>query len=1038
MLALLVRFSIRYAGIIIGLALLVLLYGSYRLSTAGLDIFPEFSPKRVIIQTEAPGLSPAQVEILVSKQIESAISGLVGLRSVHSESIQGLSVITASFQENSDVYRNRQLVSERLVRVASHLPPGMTPVAIPLSSSSATVLTIGLNSDSKSLMELRSLVDWTISPRLLAVPGVADVNVFGGETAQLQIQANPQQLRRFNLSLDDLINTATQAASHPGGGFIENSNQRFTVQVTNLPATPEQFSQLVVNTPASQNVRPPTLGEVATLSYAPEPPISAAQIMGKSGIVMMVIGQFGANTLSVSKQVEGVLQEFAPIFDNAHIQFHPHLFRPADYIERSVENLSEHLLLGSLFVLLVLCFFLFNIRTAFISALAIPISLMGAALVLLETGANLNIMVLGGLTIALGEVVDDAIIDTENIFRRLRENRFLPQPLPRRQVVFDASLEVRSSVVYASFIVALVFVPLLTLGGVAGRLFAPLGLSYILAILVSLLVALTVTPALCLLLLDTPTTGNQEPPLIRWLKPRYTVLLQSCFRHSNALLLSVAALCIAGISSFGYLNNQFLPELREGHYMIHTSNLPGTSLPESLRIGNKITSQVMGIDGVESVSQWAGRAERGADTYGSHYSEYEVRLKPLPGKHQQAVKDQIRSTLAGFPGITFEVNTFLTERIDETIAGYTTAVVVNIYGNDLTDLDQKAQQVAAIMREVTGAQDVQIRSLPTTPLVQVGLNYDQLALWSVSPGQVTAALQTAYETHVVGKNLQGNKIFDIAVTLPPELKNQAETIAQLPLRLPNGGLIKLGQVADIHYAAGRYNILHQDAQRLQTVTCNVSADQDLDEFMRTLKNRIAKQITFPADSYPEYTGAAIEQAEARKKLIIQSLLAGAGVLMLIYMAIGNLRIMLLTLVNLPFALLGGVLAVWLTNASLSVGSVVGFVTLFGITVRNSIMLLSHYRHLLEVEKLPWNLATATQGAQERLPSILMTALVTALAMFPIAVNSDNPGREIMGPMAAIIIGGLASSTALNLLLLPSLLLRYGNLAPAPLSEPDKR
>lgn len=1039
MLALLVRFSIRYAGIVIGLALLVLLYGSYRLSTAGLDIFPEFSPKRVIIQTEAPGLSPTQVEILVSKQIESAISGLVGLRSVHSESIQGLSVITASFQEISDVYRNRQLVSERLVRVASHLPPGMTPVAIPLSSSSATVLTIGLNSDRKSLMELRSLVDWTISPRLLAVPGVADVNVFGGETAQLQIQANPQQLRRFNLSLDDLINTATQAASHPGGGFIENSNQRFTVQVTDLPATPEQYSQLVVNTPISQNVRPPTLGEVATLRYAPEPPISAAQIMGKPGIVMMVIGQFGANTLTVSKQVEGVLQAFAPIFDNAHIQFHPHLFRPADYIERSVENLSEHLLLGSLFVLLVLCFFLFNIRTAFISALAIPISLMGAALVLLETGANLNIMVLGGLTIALGEVVDDAIIDTENIFRRLRENHFLPQPLPRRQVVFNASLEVRSSVVYASFIVALVFVPLLTLGGVAGRLFAPLGLSYILAILASLLVALTVTPALCLLLLGgTVATNNQEPPLIRWLKPRYTVLLQSCFRHSNALLVVIATLCIAGISSFDYLNSQFLPELREGHYMIHTSNLPGTSLQESLRIGNKITGQIMAIDGVESVSQWAGRAERGADTYGSHYSEYEVRLKPLPGKRQQAVKEQIRATLAEFPGITFEVNTFLTERIDETIAGYTTAVVVNIYGNDLTDLDQKARQVAAIMREVTGAQDVQIRSLPTTPLVQIGLNYDQLALWGVSPGQVTAALQTAYESHIVGKNLQGNKIFDIAVTLPTELKSQAETIAQLPIRLANGGLIKLGQVADIHYGADRYNILHQGAQRLQTVTCNVAANQDLDDFMQTLRHQVAKQITFPADSYPEYTGAAIEQAEARKKLIIQSLLAGAGVLMLIYMAIGNLRIMLLTLVNLPFALLGGVLAVWLTNASLSVGSVVGFVTLFGITVRNSIMLLSHYRHLLEVEKLPWNLATATQGAQERLPSILMTALVTALAMFPIAINSDNPGREIMGPMAAIIIGGLASSTTLNLLLLPSLLLRYGNLTSPPSSALDNR
>jgi Cu/Ag efflux pump CusA len=363
--------------------------------------------------------------------------------------------------------------------------------------------------------------------------------------------------------------------------------------------------------------------------------------------------------------------------------------------------------------------------------------------------------------------------------------------------------------------------------------------------------------------------------------------------------------------------------------------------------------------------------------------------------------------------------------VDETISGYTSPVVVNIYGNDLADIDKKAQQIADIMARVEGAEDVQIRSQPTTPLVQVRLNPEQLALWGILPAQVMNALQAAYETRVVGKNLQGNKIFDIAVTLSPELKKQAEPITQLPLRSPDGSLVKLGQLASIDYAAGRYNILHQGAQRLQTITCHV-ASKDLDGFIRELKNQVFKQITFQADSYPEFTGAAIAQADARRTLIVHALLAGAGVLMLIYMAIGNLQLMLLTLANLPFAFLGGVTAVWLTEASLSVGSVVGFVTLFGITVRNSIMLLSHYRHLLDIERLAWNVDTAIQGAQERLPSILMTALVTALAMFPIAFNSDNPGREIMGPMAAIIIGGLASSTVLNLLLLPGLLLRFGH------------
>jgi CzcA family heavy metal efflux pump len=1022
MLPTLVRFSIRFYGIVIALAVLILLYGSYRFATAGLDIFPEFSPKQVIIQTESPGLSSEQVEVLVTQQIETSISGLIGMKSVRSESIQGLSIITAIFDEDSDVYRNRQLISERLTTLAGHLPLGITPVAIPLSSSSATVLTIGLNKDDQTdLMALRSLVDWTIVPRLKAVPGVADVNVFGGDIQQLQIQVDPLQLHRFNLTLEDIIQAASKAGNIQGGGFIENNNQRFTLQMTGQPATPEQFGKIIVKRDQGRNV---TLGEVTTIQYAPEPPIGAAQILGKPGIVMMVIGQYGANTLSVSRQVEEVLQEFEPIFKKQAINFYSHLFRPADYIERSLSNLSGHLLIGGFFVLIILYLFLYNFRTAFISALAIPVSLVGAVIVLLESGVNLNIMVLGGLAIALGEVVDDAIIDTENIFRRLRENRLLAKPLPIAEVVYGASLEVRSSVVYASFIVALVFVPLLTLNGVAGRLFAPLGYSYILAILTSLLVALTLTPALCYMLLGNTVIANDDPPLIRRIKPLYKDLLGRVSRHFKPVIVGSVIVCLSGLLAFFSLDSKFLPELREGHYIIHTTSIPGTSLQESIRIGSKLTEQFMAIPGIQSVSQWAGRAERGADTYGSHYSEYEVRLEPMSGSEQQQIKDKIREILKGFPGILFEANTFLTERVDETISGYTSPVVVNIYGNDLNMLDAKAQEVARIMRGINGAADVQLRSPPGTPLLQINLNLDQLGFWGVLPAQIVDTLQAAYETRVVGKNIQGNKIYNVAVTLTPELRQQPESIAKLPIRTQDGTMITLEQVAEIRHSASRYNILHQGSQRRQTITGNV-LDRDLDEFMADLKERVFKEIPFSADIYPEFTGAAIEQAQARKELILHSLLAGAGVLIFIYIAIGSIRHVLLTLANLPFALIGGVAAVVLTGATLSVGSVVGFVTLFGITVRNSIMLLSHYRYLVEDEGKRWNLDTAVLGAQERLPSILMTALVTALAMFPIAFNSDNPGREIMGPMAAIIIGGLASSTLLNLLLLPAILLRYG-------------
>ncbi len=1021
MLSYLIRFSIRFYGIVIALALLVLIYGSYRFTTAGLDIFPEFAPKRVIIQAESPGLSSEQVELLVTRQIEISISGLVGLESVRSESIQGLAIVTATFNEKSDIYRNRQLINERLTGLSTHLPVGITPLAIPLSSSSATVLTIGLNSDSKDLMALRSLVDWTIVPRLLTVPGVADVNVFGGEVTQLQIQVDPIQLNRFNLAIEDIAQAASQAGVIQGAGFIENKNQRFTLQVTGLPATPEQFAKIIVKREQGRNI---TLGEVATLQYASEPAIGAAQIGGKQGIVLMIIGQYGANTLTVSRQVELALKEFEPLFNHEAITFFQHLFRPADYIERSLTNLSGHLLIGGLFVLIVLYLFLYNFRTAFISALAIPVSLMGAVIVLLETGVNLNIMVLGGLAIALGEVVDDAIIDTENIFRRLRENGLLSKPSSIAAVVYNASLEVRSSVVYASFIVALAFVPLLTLNGVAGRLFAPLGYSYILAILVSLLVALTLTPALCFILLGHKLNNTQDPPLIRYLKPLYQKLLVLVFNHTNKITLISIVVCLLSLLTFSKLDSKFLPELREGHYIVHTTSLPGTSLQESLRIGSQLTHQFMEIPGVQSVSQWAGRAQRGADTYGSHYSEYEVRLEPLSGAGQQQILDQLRQKLDQFPGILYEANTFLTERIDETISGYTAPVVVNLYGNDLNELDTKAQTLAKIMQEIPGAADVQMRSPLGTPLMQINLNLDQLGFLGVMPAQVINTIQAAYETQVVGKQFIGNKLINIAVALAPELRLQPEVIAQLPIRTEDGTLIRLEQVAEIRHTASRYNILHQGSQRRQTVTCTV-LNRDMDAFMEELKARVLKDIPVSVGSFSEFTGAGVEQAQARKELILHSLLAGIGVLIFIYIAISSLRNTALALVNLPFALIGGILAVVITGATLSVGSIVGFITLFGITVRNSIMLVSHYRYLVEVEGRVWNKETVILGAQERLPSILMTALVTALAMFPIAFNSDNPGREIMGPMAAIIIGGLTSSTLLNLCLLPAMLLRYG-------------
>jgi len=1022
MLGAIVRWSIRFRGLVVALACLLLIYGGYRLVGAGLDIFPEFSPKLVILQTEAPGLSAEEVEVLVTQPIESALGGLARLESMRSESIQGLSVVNLIFEESMALLEARQLVSERLARVGAALPAGLgPPVMVPLTSSSSTIKTIGFTSDTLSLMDLRTMVQWSVAPRLLRVPGVADLNIFGGDERHLQIRITPESLRRHNISLAELSAAAAEATGVRGAGVIQTANQQIAIRTDGQPRNAEDLAQVVLAASEAGTIR---IGDVAEVEFGAGVPISKAQIMGQPGIVVMVIGQLGAHTMGVSDNVEAALVEFEPVFADAAVTLHPNLFRPADYIERSLSNIIGHLTVGGLLVIGVLILFLFNLRTAFISASAIPLSLMAAALVLIEMGVSLNIMVLGGLAIALGEVVDDAIIDTENIFRRLRENRLRDDPLPTDEVVYQASMEVRGSVVHASFIVALVFVPLLTLSGVAGRMFEPLGIAYILAILASLLVALTVTPALGAMMIARGKLGDSDPPVIRAINRPYGAFLKGIGRAPRLTAIAVLALCGYGLALLPGLGGEFLPELREGHYMIHTSGVPGTSLDETIRTGTQITHEVLELPGVRSVSQWAGRAERGADTFGSHYSEYEVDLEPLSGPDQQRVLDGIREILRDFPGVSFEANTFLIERVDETISGYTAPVVVNIYGNDLDELDRKALEIARIMEAIPGATDVQLRAPPGTPVLGVRLQPERLARWGIKPLTVMDAVQTAFEGVEVGQIYEGNWVVPVTVVLDPAQRGKPTSLARLPVPASDGTLIALDELADIRHQSGRYVILRSGAQRVQTVTGNV-AGRDLSSFFDELKQRVNEEVELPRASYLEFTGSAAARAASQEELLVHSLLAGVGIMLILFVALKNVRNTLLVLVNLPFSLVGGVLAALVTGGTLSLGSLVGFVTLFGITLRNSIMLVSHYQHLVGEEGREWNLETAIQGAKHRLPSILITALGTALAMLPIAVNSDNPGREIMGPMASIIIGGLASSTALNLLILPAIMLKFG-------------
>lgn len=1027
MMSAIVRFSIRFYGVIIGLASLAVIYGLYSLTQANLDVFPEFSPTQVVIQTESPGLSAELVEVLVTQPIENSIAGTVGIDMMRSQSMPGLSVVTIIFKEGSDIYRNRQAVAERLGTLSGQLPQGIIPNITPLTSSASTVLGAGLTSNTRSLMELRTLVDWTIRPHLLAVNGVADVNVFGGDVRQFQIQVEPDKLIHYNLSLQEVLEAASHATGVRGGGYIENSNQRIVINSEGQALTPVHLAQMPVIHRNGQTIRMRDIGRVIE---GAAPSISAAAINGKPGVYLSVQGQLGANTKAVTEAVEKALRELEPTLAKEQVKLYPRLFRPANFIETAVDGVQTDILIGSVLVITVLFLFLFNARTAFISATAIPLSLLTAIIVLEYFGIGLNIMVLGGLAIALGEVVDDAIIDTENIFRRLRENRLLSTPRPLYQVVFDASMEVRSSVVYATIIVVMVFLPLLTLSGVAGKMFAPLGFAYISAIMASLVVALTLTPALCYLMLGHAKLESEDPPLIRVIKRGYVRMLRGIEGHYRLTVGIVTLLIALGLGILPLFKSQFIPNLNEGHFILHMTAVPGTSEQESLRIGERVADTLAKIDGIQSVAQWVGRAQNGADTFGTHYSEFEVEIGTLSGEEQSRILHEIRETLAGgeegngFPGVNFAINTFLTERIEETISGYAAAMVVNIYGQDLDALDRDARAVAGILASMPGAADVQVQSPPGTPQLVIRLRPERVAQWGMRPLDVLDSIRAAYEGIQVAQTFEGSRIIGVDVVLSPQARGNILQVGNLPLKNPEGRILRLKDIADIRQESGRSKILHAGAKRIQTVTSNV-VGRDIESFSDELKTRIKSEVAFAPGSYPEFTGEAEAQAQSRQDLIVHSLLAGVGIFLMLYIAFGRLRNLLLTFANLPFALIGGVLAAMFTGGWISLGSLVGFVTLFGITLRNSIMLVSHYQHLVDEEGMEWGLETALRGASERLPSILMTALVTALGLLPLAAGSGQPGREIEGPMATIIVGGLVTSTILNLLILPTIMLHFG-------------
>lgn len=1028
MLRAIVRSSLLRPGTALALGCGLLVWGVWTATHASLDVFPEFVPPQVVVQTEAPGLAPEQVEALVTLPVESALGGLGELASLRSESIQGLSVVTATFEESADVFHTRQLLTERLAELAGRLPQGVQPPRMSaLTSSTMDVLKIGLLSDTRSPMDLRALADWTVRPRLLAIPGVARVNVFGGEVRQLQVQVQPERLRARGLALSDVLTAARAATAIRGAGFIETDGQRILLQSEGQTLGAADLGRVAVAGQGAATVR---LADVARVVEGPAPAFGDTRIQGRPGVLLTMSSGYGTNTLEVTERLEAALAEMQPLFEREGVTVLPRLHRPASFIESALRNLRSSLLIGGALVAGILLLFLGRARTALISLTAIPLSLLGAVVVLERLGLTLNTMTLGGLAIAIGEVVDDAIIDVENIVRRLRENRTLPTPRSVFAVVLDASLEIRKAVVFATLTVAAVFIPLLGLSGVQGRFFAPLALAYLLAIGTSLCVALTITPALALVAFRRNLGRLEEPTIQTRLKRAYRHRLERVLHRPRAVVAAAALLCVGGASALPLLGGEFLPAFREGHLVLQLNTAPGTSLKEMLHLGEAVTARLLAIPGVSTVEQQVGRAEQGEDTWGPHRSEFHVELAPKSARDEERIVDRVREVLEQVPGSQSEVLTFLGDRIGESLTGETAQVVIDLFGEDLDLLDAKAREVARVVGGVPGAADVQQKAPPGAPYVSIRLLPERLARFGFRPEEVLAAVETAYQGTVVAQVRRGRQVVDLVVVLDEAERDEPEGIRALPIRSGGGVLLTLGDLAEVFPTSGRATIRHDGGRRRQTVTCNARG-RDVASVVADARRAIAAQVDLPRGVYVAFSGAADARAEAQAEILGRSGLAAAAIVLLLGTALGNARNLLLVLVNVPFALVGGAGAALLGQrllpgeAGLSLGSLVGFVTLFGITMRNSIMLVSHFEHLVVEEGAVWGRETAIRGASERIVPILMTALVTGLGLLPLALGSGAAGREIEGPMAVVILGGLVTSTALNLLVLPTLALRWG-------------
>jgi CzcA family heavy metal efflux pump len=885
----------------------------------------------------------------------------------------------------------------------------------PLSSTSR-VLKIGISSDTLSQMEMTLLARWTIRPRLMSVRGVANVAIWGQRDRQFQVLVDPERLRAHSVTLGAIERAAADATALVGGGFMDTPNQRIALRQLVDIRTSDDLGEAVVDYRSGSPLR---LRDVATVVEGFPPPIGDAVINDAPGLLLIVEKQPWGNTLEVTRNVESALDAMRPGLKGLEID--STIFRPATFIERSIANLSHAMWLGCGLVVVILVLFLFDWRTAIISLSAIPLSLVSAGLVLHHWGATINTMVLAGFVIALGEVVDDAIIDVENILRRLRLNRTLPEPLPAFQVVLQASLEVRSAVVYASLIVMLVFVPVLFLEGVAGSFFRPLAAAYLLAILASLITALTVTPALSLMLLPGASSRHRDAPLARWLKSIYAYILPPLIKRPFWAIACVILAFVATGFAAAELGEEFLPNFQETDFLMHWVEKPGSSLDAMRRITIQASRELRSIDGVRNFGSHIGRAEVADEVVGPNFTELWISVDP--DKDLPATVAKIQEVVDGYPGLYRDVLTYLKERIKEVLTGAGATIVVRTYGPDLAVLRAKGDEIKKAISDVPGVVNLKVEPQVLVPQLQVRLRPDAASRFGLSAGVVRRAVSTLVNGLKVGEVYMDQKSFDVTVRGVPKLSTDMAALQNLPIDLPQGGHVPLGDVAELFIAPAPNEIKRESASRRLDVTCNVSG-RDLGSVAREIETRV-RSLDFPQEYHPEFLGEYEARESSRRRLFALSALSLLGILLLLYVDFRSWKVTFLVALTIPFALVGGVFGALLQGGVLSLGSLVGFVTVLGIAARNGIMLISHYRQLEDFEGMTFGPELVVRGAEERLVPILMTALAAGLALVPLVVGGNRPGHEIEYPMAVVILGGLITSTALNLFLLPPIYLKFG-------------